>query len=482
VEHDSRRVKPGNVFVAVRGQRSDGLDFVPQALASGAALVVVGPGRAGAARRLAEPRGAGVLEVADERVALALLARNAAGRPDLEMPVIGITGTNGKTTTSYLVSAMLEAAGRPCGLMGTIEYRMGAEAVHGDRTTPEAPEIHGWLRRMRDSGAKACVMEVSSHSLDLRRVEGLRFAAAIFTNLTRDHLDWHGDMETYFAAKRRLFEGLDAGAPAAVNVDDPYGARLAARHPGRVVAYGEAPACDVRLVSREGGLDGLRLRIDAAGSLHEIRTPLAGRPNAYNVLAAAAAVSALGVPWDAIARGALATSKVPGRLERVDAGQSFGVFVDYAHTDDALRNVLEVLRPLTPGRLIVVFGCGGDRDTTKRPLMGAHAARLGDLAWVTSDNPRSEDPMAIIEMVLEGVRRVEGWRERTRVQPDRAAAIREAIGEARRGDAVLIAGKGHEKTQILGSRTIPFDDVEVARHDLEERLGKERADAGGEPS
>jgi len=480
VTHDSRQVRPGSLFVAVRGLKSDGLAHAPQAAAAGAAAVVVGRGRFAEAAAILGGPGLPVIEVEDERIALAIIGRNAAGRPDLEMPVTGVTGTNGKTTTAYLLTAMWEASGIRCGMIGTIEYRLGAETLHGERTTPEAPEIHRYLRRMRDAGAGACVIEVSSQGLDLARVEGMRFAAAIFTNLTRDHLDYHHDMETYFAAKRRLFDGLPAEAVAILNADDPYGLRLAAAEGRRSVLYGSSPRAEFRLVGFEGGIGGSTLRLAAEGRELELRSPLPGRPNAGNILAAAAAARSLGISWISIEEGLRAMRRVPGRLERIEAGQPFAVVVDYAHTDDALRNVLEVLRPLTAGRLIAVFGCGGDRDRSKRPLMGAHAARLSDLAWATSDNPRTEDPLSIIGMILSGARAVPGGEARVRVEPDREAAIAAALAEARPGDTVLIAGKGHESEQIIGDRLIPFNDAEVARRLIEARRGAEGGDAGGE--
>src|SRR6266850_2654025 len=430
----------------------------------------VGRGRADEAESILRGSRVPVIEVEDERVALALMGRNLAGKPDLEMPVTGITGTNGKTTTAYLLTSIWEAAGVRCGMLGTVEYRLGDEVLHGERTTPEAPEIYRYLRRMRNAGAKACVMEVSSQGLDLARVEGMRFAAAVFTNLTRDHLDYHGDMETYFAAKRRLFDSLPSGTSSILNADDPYALRLAGAG-GRSVLYGESPTADFHLVGFDGGIEGLTVKIAAEGTERILTSHLPGRPNAFNILAAATAARALGIEWRAIEEGVRAMRRVPGRLERVDAGQPFAVVVDYAHTDDALRNVLEVLRPLTTGRLITVFGCGGDRDRTKRPLMGAHAARLSDLAWATSDNPRTEDPVAIIGMILEGVRTVPGGEARVRVEPLREAAIAAAIAEARSGDTVLIAGKGHESEQIIGDRLIPFNDAEVARRLIEARLG-----------
>jgi len=463
VTYDSRRVRPGDLFVAVRGLKEDGLAHAAEAVAAGASAVVVGAGRYQSAVDLLAGTGARVLEVDDERAALAHLARNAAGRPDLALRVIGVTGTNGKTTTAHVLASMLEASGTRCGVIGTVEYRLAGRVLPAVRTTPEAADTHAYLASMLEAGAGACVMEVSSQALDLRRVEGMRFAACVFTNLTQDHLDYHKDMERYFQAKRRLFTEIAPGAPAVLNADDAWAARLAAEAGGRAVLFGESESAHVRLVGMSGDLDGSKLAVLSGGEEIEIATPLPGRPNASNVLAAAAAARALGLPWDAVREGAEMCGPVRGRLEQVREGQPFAVIVDFAHTDDALRNVLTALRPLTEGRLIVVFGAGGDRDKGKRPLMGERAVQLADLAWLTSDNPRTEDPVSIIGMVLEGVRRVPGGEGRCRVEPDRSKAIAAAIAAARPGDTVLIAGKGHEAEQIIGSRRLPFDDVQVAR-------------------
>ncbi len=482
---DSRAVRPGDLFVAVRGERQDGLRYLGEAIRAGAAAVAVGAGRFDEAQGLISGLGeggsrVGLLELADEREGLALLGRNVQGRPDLEMKITGITGTNGKTTTSWILAAIFDAAGIPCGVMGTVERRFGREAEPASRTTPEGPEIHAWLRRIRNAGAGACAMEVSSHALDLKRVAGLRFSAAVFTNLTRDHLDYHHDMESYFAAKKTLFTGLAPGARAVINGDDPWGRRLAAESGGSIVIYGEEPGSSFRMVGHRTGAGGTTVRIAGGGEETEIRSPLLGRPNAWNLLAAAATARAQGLSWEAIRDGASRVPQVPGRLQRIEAGQRFTLVVDYAHTDDALRNILEALRSLTRGRLITVFGCGGNRDQSKRPLMGAQVAKLSDLFWVTSDNPRDEDPMAIIEMILDGIREIPGAMEACRVEPDRAAAIRAAVAEAGAGDTILIAGKGHERTQVLGSRTIHFDDAEVSRRAVEEIHGQEGKGDGGD--
>jgi UDP-N-acetylmuramoyl-L-alanyl-D-glutamate--2,6-diaminopimelate ligase len=399
--------------------------------------------------------------------------------PSSEMQVIGITGTNGKTTTAYLLASIFEAAKIRCGILGTVGYRVGPgeeDVREAARTTPEAPEVQALLREMVDRGCGACAMEVSSHALSLRRVDGMTFAAAVFTNLTRDHLDFHADMEAYFQAKRRLFEMLPADAPSLLNVDDPRGAQLieVGRRP---VTYGITRPADIQPGALSFTLDGLRFDVRTPrGTLH-VQSKLVGRPNVYNILAAVSTATALGLPFDAIERGVLALDGVPGRFQVVSGGKDeVTVVVDYAHTDDALRNLLETARPLARGRLITVFGCGGDRDRTKRPLMGMVAGRLSDLLVITSDNPRSEDPNRIIEEIQRGItadtRRDSSQRLLTIV--DRGAAISKAIEVAKPGDLVLIAGKGHEKYQVIGDRTLPFDDVAVAR----EALGRRRTNSG----
>ncbi len=390
------------------------------------------------------------------------------------MRVVGITGTNGKTTTAYLLASIFEAAGIRCGILGTVAYRLGpgkADERDAARTTPEAPDLQALLREMVDRGCGACAMEVSSHALALQRVAGMRFAAAIFTNLTRDHLDFHADMDDYFRAKRRLFEMLSPDAPALINADDPRAAALVEAG-GRPVTYGLQRPADITTGPLSFSLAGLTFDVRTPRGTVSVRSALVGRPNVYNILAAVATATALDIPFDAIERGVAALPGVPGRFQLVSGpGDEVTVVVDYAHTDDALRNLLETARPLATGRLITVFGCGGDRDRTKRPLMGAVAGRLSDLIVITSDNPRSEDPARIIEEVQRGItsdtRRDSAQSVLTIV--DRRAAIAKAIEQARPGDLVLIAGKGHEKYQVIGDRTLPFDDVEVAREALARR-------------
>jgi UDP-N-acetylmuramoyl-L-alanyl-D-glutamate--2,6-diaminopimelate ligase len=472
--YDSRKLKPGAVFVALRGVNADGARFVPQAVANGAIAVVA---------ETAPLAGIAVpwLQVPSARAALAELAAAFYGHPSEELALVGITGTNGKTTTSYVLASIFEAAGITCGRIGTIGYRIGARELDAPRTTPEAPELQQMLREMLTEGCGACVMEVSSHALALRRADDLRFAAGIFTNLTRDHLDFHGDMESYFSAKRRLFEILPDGAVGVINVDDRRGADLAAAA-RRPVTYAIDAAADVRPGPLTFSLDGLSFEVRTPRGTFHVRSPLVGRPNAYNILAASAAAMALDLPFSAIEAGVSTLENVPGRFQVVsDPADDVRVIVDYAHTDDALKNLLETARPLATGRLVTVFGCGGDRDRTKRPLMGAVAARLSDLVIVTSDNPRSEEPEKIIEEIRRGIvmpadRIVAKGQKGTPSVAivDRREAIEKAVREAKRGDLILIAGKGHEKYQVIGDKTLPFDDVEVARAALARRRSGSR--------
>jgi len=469
IAYDSRHVQPGNVFVALKGQHADGSAFVRQAIERGAIAIV---------SQDAAPENVAVAwtVVNDARRALALLAAEFFGNPSNGMQVVGITGTNGKTTTAYLVASIFDAAGIRCGVLGTVGYRIGAETREATHTTPESPEVQRLLREMLDRGCGACAMEVSSHALSLHRVDGMTFAAGVFTNLTRDHLDFHPDMEAYFQAKRRLFEMLPRDAPSLINLDDPRAASLI-ELAGRPVTYAVNRQADISPGPLSFSLQGLTFDVRTPrGTLH-IKSSLVGRPNVYNILAAVSTAIALGMSFDAIERGISSLEGVPGRFQVVsETKDDVTVVVDYAHTDDALRNLLETARPLTPARLITVFGCGGDRDRTKRPLMGAVAGRLSDLIVITSDNPRSEDPLKIIEDIQRGIT-VDTRRDtaqRMLTYPDRREAIGKAIELARPGDVVLIAGKGHEKYQIVGGDVRPFDDVAVAR----EALGRKRSNSG----
>ncbi len=475
VTYDSRRVAPGALFVALRGLVADGNTFVPQAVGRGAIAVV---SEAGPRADVSIPW----LQVADARAALAALADVLYGEPSHHMAVVGITGTNGKTTTAYLISEILQQAGTKCGLAGTIVYRVGDQERSAQRTTPESSDMQQLLREMVDSGCGACVMEVSSHALALKRVDGIRFRAAVFTNLTRDHLDFHGDMDSYFASKRRLFDLLPSDGVAIVNVDDPRGRSLVDLD-RRVITYGIDRAADVMPGPLSFSLAGLAFDAQTPRGPIAVRSRLVGRPNVYNILAATAAAIALDVPVESIERGLRSLTGVPGRFEIVSGdADDITVVVDYAHTDDALKNLLETARPLAPKRLITVFGCGGDRDRSKRPLMGAVVARLSDVVVVTSDNPRSEDPQRILEDIMRGIQPAPG-RSNGTARPhlkivDRRQAIERAIRMADAGDMVLLAGKGHERTQVIGERVLPFDDAAVAREALEERRERQSGSDG----
>jgi UDP-N-acetylmuramoyl-L-alanyl-D-glutamate--2,6-diaminopimelate ligase len=471
VAHDSRTVARGAIFVAIPGRRDDGVRFADEAIRRGAVAIVA---------ETDAPAGAAVpwLRTPDARLTLAELAAVFNGHPSEELTLVGVTGTNGKTTTTYLLASMFDAAGFPCGRIGTVSVRVGPSASDerdASHTTPESSELQRLLREMRTRGCTACAMEVSSHALALRRAEYLRFSAAIFTNLTRDHLDFHGDMSQYFAAKRRLFEMLPPDAPAIVNVDDPRGQELAAQLRSVVTFAIDRPA-DVRATTIEYSFEGVAFNVETARGVLSMRSPLVGRPNVSNILGVVATGLALGLPTAAIERGIATLEHVPGRFQIVSSvADDIRVVVDYAHTDDALKNLLETARPLATGRVITVFGCGGDRDRTKRPLMGAVAGRLSDFVVLTSDNPRSEDPARIVDEITRGLAPTPepGGPRRAGtpflVELDRRRAIDKAIRDARPGDLVLIAGKGHEAYQIVGDRTLPFDDVDVARAALFQR-------------
>jgi UDP-N-acetylmuramoyl-L-alanyl-D-glutamate--2,6-diaminopimelate ligase len=461
VTHDSRQVRRGDLFVALKGLKAAGTGFAADAVSRGAVAVVAD-----------EPpvQSAAVpwVVVTDARRAMARLADEFYGHPSQAMRVVGITGTNGKTTTAYLLRAVFEAAGVKTGLLGTVAYLVGDREVAASRTTPESPDVQRMFRMMADSGCAACVMEVSSHALALRRVDETTFAAGVFTNLTRDHLDYHGDMESYFAAKRRLFEMLPDGAPGVINLDDPKGEQLR-QVAARPVTYAINKPADVTPGPLSFSWQGLDFDVKTPqGSVH-VTSKLVGRPNVANILATVATAAALDLPRTAIERGLANLEGVPGRFQVVsDARDQITVVVDYAHTDDALKNLLETARPLAQRRVITLFGAGGDRDRTKRPLMGAVAARLSDLVVITSDNPRSEDPVRIIEEIKRGVQTPsdpDGTRFFTIVE--RKEAIQFAIKTAEPGDLVLLAGKGHEKTQVIGTRELPFDEVAIAREALE---------------
>jgi UDP-N-acetylmuramoyl-L-alanyl-D-glutamate--2,6-diaminopimelate ligase len=454
IAYRSDSVRPGDAFFCIPGFKHDGHDFAADAVARGATAIV-------GKRKLGSVDVVQAI-VDDPRVALAVAADRFYGRPSRELDLIGVTGTNGKTTTTYLVDSVLRETGATTGLLGTVEIRVGESTRKAGRTTPESADLQALLREMVDAGVTAGVMEVSSHAIDLRRVDSVAFAVAAFTNLSQDHLDYHRTMEEYYAVKRRLFTEMDVGR-AVVNVDDPAGEELA----GEIDAEWTV-GFDTRARVRAEGLElsatgsGFDLVVDDTERTRVV-LPHAGRYNVGNALVAAGCALAVGVDLADIGAGLEAAPQVPGRLERIECGQSFGVFVDYAHTPDGLDKAIRAVKDVTEGRVITVFGCGGDRDPEKRPAMGSVAARLSDRLVVTSDNPRSEDPVGIILHIEDGIRPV---RDDHEVEVDRKRAILRALELADSGDSVLIAGKGHEDYQIFADRTIHFDDREVVREGL----------------
>jgi UDP-N-acetylmuramoyl-L-alanyl-D-glutamate--2,6-diaminopimelate ligase len=453
IAYRSGSVEPGDAFFCVPGFTHDGHDFAADAVARGASVIV-------ASRPLPE-LSVPVVIVPDTRRALAVGSARFFGRPSASMDVVGITGTNGKTTTAYLLDAVLRASGRTTGLIGTIETRVAGVSEPASRTTPESRDLQETLARMRSAGVSAVTMEVSSHAIDLHRVDGVEFAAAAFTNLSQDHLDYHATMEEYFGVKAR-FMGCVPLERRVVNVDDEHGARMADTF-GAAWLTGTSDRANVRAVDIALSADSSRFTLRTPAGECEVILPLAGAYNVSNALIAAGCALALGLPLGTIVAGLAGAPQVPGRLERIDAGQDFEVFVDYAHTPDGLANALTAVRATTPGRVITVFGCGGDRDHDKRPLMGRVAGSLSDVVVVTSDNPRSEDPVGIILQIEDGL---SGTGAERHVEIDRRSAIAAALHVARPGDTVLVAGKGHEDYQIFADRTIHFDDREVVREEL----------------
>jgi UDP-N-acetylmuramoyl-L-alanyl-D-glutamate--2,6-diaminopimelate ligase len=465
VTHDSRLAGPGTLFAAIKGSTADGHRFIADVMRRGAAGII--------SENDAPADFEGVwLKVPDARRALAHAAASIYGDPSRELDLIGITGTNGKTTTTYLCFAIAEASGNPAAMLTTVEYRIGPNSEPAVRTTPEASDTNKFLRRAVDGGCTVAVMEASSQAIDLHRVDGLRFRVDIFTNLTRDHLDYHGTMDNYFAAKRKLFDGSLGERPATsvINIDDERGVRLTEDLRGegqKVVTFSQDGAADVTATDVEVSLiRGTSFRLSTPLGEVAIDSPLVGRPHVYNMLAAAASSIELGSSLETIRTALSKCVGAPGRFERVPHDGDFAVVVDYAHTDDALLNVLQTARKLSPGRLITVFGCGGDRDRTKRMPMGDIAAKYSDHVIITSDNPRNEDPLKIIREIEEGVK---GTNNAYESIPDRRDAIFRAIGLAKSNDLVMIAGKGHETYQIVGAEKYHFDDREVAREALERK-------------
>jgi len=466
VEYDSRRVEPGKVFVAMKGEISDGNRFIDQAISTGAAAIVTD------SAAQAPRAGVAWAQVSHGRRALARLSANFYNRPAERIANTGITGTNGKSTTAFLIESILRAAGRETALVGTIEYHVAGKVLPAPHTTPEALELNRLLADGLSEGVTESVMEVSSHALEQQRVFGIPFDVAVFTNLTRDHLDYHGTMEEYFRAKQVLFEGCGTAPPpaAVINTDDEYGRQLLSlirKTSSATFSYGLATG-DFHAESVELTARGTRFWMITPSGRIPMWSPMIGQVNVYNALAASAAGYARDCPNEAIAKGIFDLARVPGRFERVDCGQPFTVAVDYAHTDDALRNLTALARDFVAraglkGKVITLFGCGGDRDRTKRPLMGEAAGKGSDFAVLTSDNPRSEDPLAIMNDALVGLQKSGA---KYTIEPDRRKAIGLALQHATPGDIVLLAGKGHEKVQVTREGSVPFDDVEVARESL----------------
>ena len=478
VAYDSRQVRPGALFVAVRGEKTDGNRFVFDAVERGALAIaseLPRPWQAKwsgvfaqpiAPRDIPEPLA--WMEVANDRQALATLAANFYGRPAEALKLAGVTGTNGKTTTTFLLDSIFRAAGFASCLLGTISYRTPAGIRAASNTTPESLDLQRFLAELRDAGGTHAAIEVSSHALALDRVWGCPFAVAVFTNLTRDHLDFHKTFEAYFAAKLKLFQGTGCGSPACgvINADDPCATKLA-HSTSRTLRYALRETADITASKFALSFSGLEFTAQTPAGKIGVRSPLVGRINVYNILAAIGAAIALDIPNVAIEEGIRQLENVPGRFQRIDEGQPFLVVVDYAHTDDALRNLIQTAREINPaGRIITLFGCGGERDRTKRPLMGEVAGKLSHSVVLTSDNPRGEDPLLIINDATVGLQRAQA---NYTVEPDRTRAIALALDQAQAGDIVLLAGKGHETYQVLRHRTIDFDDREVARAALRSR-------------
>jgi len=478
IAHDSRKVVPGSLFVAVRGFHSDGHLFVSQAMEKGAVAVIA---EDGTLTGTSSP--VPVVLVKDSRNALALIANAFYGHPSRNLKLIGVTGTNGKTTTTYLVKSILEAAGSSTGLIGTIDYRLRDKVYPAPNTTPESLDLQRLLAEMVSQGVNYCVMEVSSHALELGRTKGCTFSAAAFTNLTQDHLDFHETMDAYFRAKLRLFTDLAPDSHAVINIDDARGKTIIAATKATVITTGSTALADVRPVSPiQHGIHGLVFDVTIPTGMIHVESPLVGRHNIDNILTAIGLGIAMAVRNDDIATGIRSMKAVPGRMEKIVDGQPFGVIVDYAHTEDALMRLLKSVREIAAGHVITVFGCGGDRDRTKRPKMGAVAVQGSDFVIVTSDNPRSENPHAIVRDIEDGMtyggQKVVEFSVESKnrfgktpyqVIPDRRQAIDAAIQMARPGDVVVLAGKGHENYQIVGDKRIHFDDREVAREVLQKR-------------
>lgn len=472
VRYDSRSVMPGDLFVAMSGQKADGHQFLDEAVRRGAAALLVKKDK------LPIPKaGITVTEVPDTRKALALASNIFYGFPSRSMVLIGITGTNGKTTSSYLIKGILEAAEKRVGLIGTISYQMGGEQIPAPHTTPESADLQEILAKMRDRGIDYVVMEVSSHALEQDRVFGTAFDIALFTNLTQDHLDYHITMEEYFRAKLRLFQDLkpkgEIKIRGIINLDDPWGRQIIGEMKFPCLSYSLADKGDIIATECSVGSDGVSFTVVTPLGKFGIKSKLAGRHNLQNILASIGVACAMDIPIKAIQEGIASVKNVPGRLEKVSEGQDFEVFVDYAHTEDALRNLLSAAKEISRGKIITVFGCGGERDRGKRPKMGKAASDMSDIIIITSDNPRGEDPLVIIEEIEQGISGLKRGRDYFVVE-DRRSAINMAVDLAIPGDTVILAGKGHEDYQIIGGKRLHFDDREVAREAIRERPSRQR--------
>jgi len=460
---DSRKVQPRALFFALHGAQADGNTFIRDAVSRGAAAIASEEGVPAAL-----PSSVAWIEVRDARKALAVTAANFFGHPAKALQLVAVTGTNGKTTTTSLIDAIVKASGAKTGLFGTIAYHTPLGDYPAPNTTPESVDLQGFLAEIRDAGGRFGVLEASSHSLAMDRLWGCHFAAAVFTNLTREHMDYHKTFEDYFAAKRELFEGTGAAAPdvAVINTDDEYGKRLMGLAK-KSVTYGLESDADITTKKFQLTFSGLAFTAQTPNGKVQVASPLVGRINVYNILAAIGAAQALGFSAEIIEAGIRNLESVSGRFQRIDMGQPYFVVVDYAHTDDALENLIRTARELNPkGRIITLFGCGGGKDRTKRPVMGEVTGRLSDLTILSGDNPRTEDPLKIISDIIVGLQKTSG---KYLIEPDREKAIGVAMDEARAGDIVLLAGKGHENYQILGDRTLEFDDRDMARRALRER-------------
>ncbi|MGB7284440.1 MAG: UDP-N-acetylmuramoyl-L-alanyl-D-glutamate--2,6-diaminopimelate ligase [Candidatus Acidiferrum sp.] len=471
---DSRKVEPQALFFALHGAKADGNAFIRDAASRGAVAIVSEDPVPGSI-----PASVAWIQVREARKALAVTAANFFGHPANDLELVAVTGTNGKTTTTSLLDAIVKASGAKTGLFGTIAYHTPLGEYPAPNTTPESVDLQGFLAEIRDAGGRFAVLEASSHSLAMDRLWGCHFAAAVFTNLTREHMDYHKTFEDYFAAKKKLFEGTGAGAPeaAVINVDDEYGKRLAGLAK-KTVTYGLESEAEITTKKFQLTFNGLAFTAQTPNGKVQVASRLVGRINVYNILAAIGAAQALGLSNDVIESGISNLELVSGRFQRIDLGQPFFVVVDYAHTDDALENLIRTARELNPkGRIITLFGCGGGKDRTKRPVMGEVTGRLSDLTILSSDNPRNEDPLKIISDIIVGLQKTAG---KYLIEPDREKAIGVAMDEARAGDIVLLAGKGHENYQILADRTLEFDDCEVARRALREKgYGETHAEIGG---